>query len=36
MRLTFPHEQIMLGATLTLDLGEYPNKEWGIDAKMPK
>jgi len=30
------HEQIMLGATLTLELGELPNKEWGIDAKMPK
>ena len=30
------HEQIMLGATLTLELGEYPNKEWGKDAKMPK
>ena len=30
------HEQIMLGATLTLELGELPNKEWGKDAKMPK
>ena len=30
------HEQIMLGATLTLELGEYPNKEWGKNAIMPK
>ena len=30
------HEQIMLGATLTLELGELPNKEWGKNAIMPK
>ena len=29
------HEQIMLGATLTLELGELPNKEWGKNAIMP-
>ena len=30
------HEQIMLGATLTLELGELPNKEWGKNAIMPQ
>ena len=30
------HEQIMLGATLTLELGEFPNKEWGKNAIMPQ
>lgn len=30
------HEQIIKGATLTLELGELPNKEWGKDAVMPK
>ena len=30
------HQQIMDGATLKLDLGELPNKEWGKDAVMPK
>ena len=30
------HEQIMLGATLTLELGELPNKAWGKDSKMPQ
>jgi len=30
------HEQIMLGATLTLELGELPNKAWGKDAKIPQ
>ena len=30
------HEQIMQGATLTLELGELPNKNWGKDAVMPK
>ena len=30
------HEQIMQGATLTLELGELPNKKWGKDAVMPK
>jgi len=30
------HQQIMGGATLKLELGELPNKEWGKDAKMPK
>jgi len=29
------HEQIMLGATLTLELGELPNKEWGKNVIMP-
>jgi len=26
----------MDGATLTLKLGELPNKEWGKNAEMPK
>jgi len=30
------HQQIMDGATLKLNLGELPNKEWGKDAVMPK
>ena len=30
------HKQIMQGATLTLKLGELPNKNWGKDAVMPK
>lgn len=30
------HQQIMDGATLKLELGELPNKEWGKDAEMPK
>ena len=30
------HQQIMDGATLKLELGELPNKEWGKDAVMPK
>ena len=30
------HQQIMEGATLKLDLGELPNKEWGKNAVMPK
>ena len=30
------HQQIMDGATLKLDLGELPNKEWGKNAVMPK
>ena len=30
------HEQIMQGATLTLELGELPNKNWGKAAVMPK
>jgi predicted alpha-1,2-mannosidase len=30
------HQQIMDGATLKLDLGELPNKEWGKNAIMPK
>ena len=30
------HEQIMEGATLKLDLGELPNKEWGKNAVIPK
>ena len=30
------HEQIMKGATITLELGVLPNKEWGKDAVMPK
>jgi predicted alpha-1,2-mannosidase len=29
------HEQIMGGATLTLELGEYPNKSWGAKANVP-
>jgi len=29
------HEQVMGGATLKLDLGELPNKEWGKDATLP-
>jgi predicted alpha-1,2-mannosidase len=30
------HQQIMDGATLKLDLGELPNKEWGKNAVIPK
>ena len=30
------HQQIMDGATLTLELGELPNKEWGTNAEFPK
>jgi predicted alpha-1,2-mannosidase len=29
------HEQIMNGATLELELGELPNKEWGREAILP-
>jgi predicted alpha-1,2-mannosidase len=30
------HEQVMAGATLELELGELPNREWGRDAVMPE
>ena len=30
------HEQIMSGATLELELGELPNKEWGKDVLLPQ
>jgi predicted alpha-1,2-mannosidase len=29
------HEQIMEGATLELELGEYPRKDWGKELKLP-
>jgi len=29
------HEQIMNGATLELELGELPNKEWGREVLIP-
>jgi len=29
------HEQVMKGATLKLELGELPNREWGKDAVLP-
>lgn len=29
------HEQIMSGATLKLELGELPNKNWGVEVNMP-
>ena len=30
------HEQIMSGATLDLELGELPNKEWGKEVLLPR
>ncbi len=30
------HEQIMSGATLELELGELPNKEWGKEVLLPR
>lgn len=30
------HEQIMDGATLELELGELPDKEWGKEVELPK
>ena len=30
------HEQVMSGATLELELGELPNKEWGKNAVLPE
>lgn len=30
------HAQVMSGATLELELGELPNKEWGNDAVLPE
>jgi predicted alpha-1,2-mannosidase len=30
------HEQVMSGATLELELGELPNREWGTDAVLPE
>jgi predicted alpha-1,2-mannosidase len=30
------HEQVMSGATLKLELGELPNKEWGREAVLPQ
>jgi len=29
------HEQIMNGATLELELGELPDKEWGKEVLLP-
>lgn len=29
------HEQIMSGATLELEMGELPNKQWGANAELP-
>ncbi len=30
------HEQIMQGATLELELGELPDKDWGKEVRMPE
>lgn len=30
------HEQVMNGATLELQLGEMPNRQWGADPVLPK
>ncbi len=30
------HEEIMMGATLNLELGEFPNKEWGKEVEIPQ
>jgi len=30
------HDQVMSGATLKLELGELPNKEWGTDVVLPR
>ena len=29
----FTHDQLMKGGTLQLEMGAYPNKEWGSDKE---